>query len=131
MIGDAERQTENKLGLLPTTLGGEARTHYQLLKEGLRTAIQNNVEDTYRWDESLEEIVRAMNTRAVKFRSYYLAPLLTGIEVRMPNNKPTFDDEIRREVIRLKLLEGNTKIAAEFNPKLRMAELDEIRDRAI
>ena len=108
---------------------GLAEWYVQLILGGLRTKIAAAKKDDPRamekWDEYLDPVVHAINTRVLRVHGYTPAQLLFGFNIRVHPLDVTLQDELRRSPM------TDPRVDENFNVKeydLRLACVEEIRE---
>ena len=96
-----------------------------MILAGLRVAIEahhikNSSSDAMqRWDEYLDTVVQAINTRVLKVHGYTPSQLFLGFNIRTHQLDEVLEDSLRRI--------GGTRMGD--NPRdIRLAQLEEIRE---
>ena len=109
---------------------GLAERYVQLILAGLRAIIAaGNAMD--RWDEYLDTVVNAINTRVFKVHQYTPAQLFIGFNTRVHPLDYTLAEKIRQHWIVTKVYEddiGSVTRRSEEEHELRLAQIEEIRE---
>ena len=117
---------------------GLSKRYVQLILAGLcvRIDADRRVDAMSRWDEYLDQVVHAINTRVLKIYGYTLSQLLMGFNMRFHLLDQTLTEELRKErlqeivgrdvVHRGERVHGKEREMREYH--LRLAQVDKMRE---
>lgn len=113
---------------------GLAERYVQVVLNIFRAILQHHPELILYWDELLQTVIRAMNTRYIKTFGFSPAELLLGFNPVYVKGVDEYENIIRSAAISTRideLMKGEGFSVEEAAYKARLSALDELRDRSV
>ena len=107
---------------------GLAERYVQLVLASLRAAIEadTRVDAMQRWDEHLDAVVQAINTRVLRIHGHTPSELFLGFNIRLSQLDITIEESIRRSLLpESAISEGE---GLKDQREVRLARLEEVRE---
>ena len=107
---------------------GLAERYVQIVLAGLRRVLQTDVNAIYRWDNYVEEVIQAANSRVIRLQGYTPVQLLLGYTPTYADMPWVQEDELRRDILEDDIVAAglNTSTREAHTYHSRLSNLDEI-----